>query len=173
MTDIEPVDKIVPRIMEQISDSPKGWRVLNTPRGEMLVLGPENAFQLQLISLNPQEFTGAGVELDSPAKALRSLRSTPDFGLRPLDEPDIMSLVESLGDPSKTSSLLRSIISRDPISPIDIGNARVNPLLSGPVLTRPDLGSLDPSIAKLQKSLESSAQRIFRERYPMRAGMYF
>jgi len=81
VTDIEPVDKIVPRIMEQISDSPKGWRVLNTPRGEMLVLGPENAFQLQLISLNPQEFTGAGVELDSPAKALRSLRSTPDLDL--------------------------------------------------------------------------------------------
>ncbi|MHA1638277.1 MAG: hypothetical protein ACTSUO_09215 [Candidatus Thorarchaeota archaeon] len=173
MTDIEPIDKIFPRILERISDSPRGWRVLNTPKGEMLFLGPKNAFQLKTISLSPYEFTGAGVEIENPGKALKSLRSSPEFGLRPLHEPDISSLVESMDNPLKTNSLLQSIISRAPMSPADVGKTGAEHLISGPVLRRPDLQLLDPTITKLQRTLDNSAQRIFRERYPMRAGMFY
>ena len=138
----------------------------------MLVLGPKNAFQLKLIPLNPYEFTGAGVEIENPAKALRLLMSTPEFGLRPLHKPDIIALVETLEDPMKTSSLLQSIIRRDPISPADVGKTGVEHLLSGPVIRRPNLESLDPTITKLRRTLDNSAQQIFRDRYPMRAGMF-
>ena len=63
MTDPEPAEKIVPRIIEQYSERPRGWHIMNTPRGEVLVLSSDSAFQLKLIPLNPREFTGAGVEL--------------------------------------------------------------------------------------------------------------
>ncbi|MFW9977664.1 MAG: hypothetical protein ACFFEJ_06250 [Candidatus Thorarchaeota archaeon] len=173
MTDIEPADEIVPRILSQYSKSPRGWRVLSTPRGEMLVVGPDSAFQLKLISLNPMEFTGAGIELSDSNAAIDRLRESPEYGLRPLDNLDIQKLLESMTDPAASRLHLESIIQRDPIVPKDIERTSAEHLLTGPVFTRPDLGSISPDVLKIQDSLERSAQSIFKKRYPMRAGMYF
>ncbi len=172
MTDIEPADEIVPRILKQYSKSPRGWRVLSTPRGEMLVVGPESTFQLKLISLNPMEYTGAGIEITDSNSAIDRLRASPEYGLRPLDSMDIQKLIESLSDPASSRTHLESIIQRDPIIPKDLEKTSVDHLLTGPVFTRPDLGSMSPDILKLQDSLDKSAQRIFKKQYPMRAGMY-
>ena len=173
LTDIEPADEIVPRILSEYSKSPRGWRVLSTPHGEMLVVGPDSAFQLKLISLNPMEFTGAGIELSDSNDAIDRLRASPEYGLRPLDNLDIQRLVESMTNPAQSRLQLESIIQRDPILPKDIEKSTAEHLLTGPVFTRPELGSMSPEILKIQDSLERSAQSIFKKRYPMRAGMYF
>ncbi|MBN2230321.1 MAG: hypothetical protein JW779_12100, partial [Candidatus Thorarchaeota archaeon] len=173
LPDIEPADEIVPRILTQYSKSPRGWRVLSTPRGEMLVVGPDSAFQLKLISLNPMEFTGAGIELTDSNAAIDRLRTSPEYGLRPLDTIDIQNLLESMTDPVSSRTHLESIIQRDPILPRELEKVSADHLLTGPVFTRPDLGSMSPEILKIQDSLERSAQSIFKKRYPMRAGMYF
>ncbi|MFQ5831542.1 MAG: hypothetical protein ACE5H4_02470, partial [Candidatus Thorarchaeota archaeon] len=89
MTKIEPAEEIVPRILERYEKEPRGWRVMNTPRGEMLVVGPDSVFQLKLISLNPFEFVGSGVEMSESNKVVKSVRSTPEFGFRPLTDVDI------------------------------------------------------------------------------------
>ncbi len=173
MTDIEPADEIVPRILSQYSKSPRGWRVLSTPRGEMLVVGPDSAFQLKLISLNPMEFTGAGMEISDSNDAIDRLRASPEYGLRPLDNLDIQRLIDSMSNPAESRTHLESIIQRDPILPKDLEDTRVEHILTGPVFTRPELGSMNPEILKIQDSLERSAQSIFKKKYPMRAGMYF
>ena len=66
---------------------------MTTPRGEMLVVGPDSAFQLKLISLNPFEFVGSGMEVKDTNSIVSSVRSTPEFGFRPLTDTDIQGLV--------------------------------------------------------------------------------
>ena len=92
MTDPEPAEKIVPRILKQYSERPRGWHIMNTPRGEVLVLSSDSAFQLKLIPLNPREFTGAGVELPESNDIVDSIRTSPEFGLRPLSEVDLQGI---------------------------------------------------------------------------------
>ena len=172
MTENEPADGIVQRILEQYSDRPRGWRVLSTPRGEMLVIGPESAYQLKIIPLNPFEFTGAGTEIPNPDGAIDALKSTPEFGLRSLSEEDVKGLFETLSDPRSSRLSVESIIKRVPMSPEELNRSRGGHFLSGPVLTRPDLGSLSPDILRTQVSLDRAADELFRKRYPLRAGMF-
>ncbi len=146
---------------------------MHTPRGEMLVVGPDSVFQLKLISVNPFEFVGSGVEMSESNKVVKSVRSTPEFGFRPLTDVDIQRIIKSLTDSNEEKFDLRNVIKRDPISPSEIRSSSVNHLLSGPVLTRPDLRSLSPEILRVQETLDRSAMKTFRKRYPMRAGMFF
>ena len=172
MTDPEPIEKIMPRILKQYSERSRGWHIMNTPRGEMLVLSSDSAFQLKLIPLNPYEYTGAGVELPESSETAESIRSSPEFGLRPLDETDLHGIINSLTGSSEPGLNIEDILKRTP-KPIKDISPEASHILRGPVLTRPDLGSLSPELLKRQISLDRSAERRFRKRYPERAGMYF
>ena len=173
MTKAEPVEEILSRIQSMYAEKPRGWRVMSTPRGDMLVLGPDSAFQLKMIPLNPQEFTGAGIELPNPQAALDSVKSSPEFGLRPLSDRDFEQIIQSLIQPDIARPSLESIIRRAPMSPLDLNSIKSSHLLTGPILARPDLASLSPEMSKLTSMLDKEAEKTFRERYPMRAGMYF
>ena len=173
MTKPEPADKIVPRIVKQYSERPRGWHIMTTPRNEMLVLSSDSAFQLKLIPLNPYQFTGAGVELPESCDTVDTIRSSPEFGLRPLSESDLHGIINSItGDPGPKLSL-DTILKRTPRSLEDISADETFPIIRGPVLMRPDLGSLSPEILKRQISLDRSAEKTFSRRFPERAGMYF
>ena len=174
MTDPEPAEKIVPRIVKQYTENPRGWHIMNTPLGEVLVLSPDSAFQLKLIPLNPFEFTGAGVELPRSSKTIEEIRSSPEFGLRPIDEKDLQGILTALGSPQGTSPEIQEILRRAPVSLEDLSAKEhaADHILRGPVLLRPDLSSLSPELLKMQMTLDRSAQKTFRNRFPMRAGMY-
>ena len=159
--------------MRRYSERPRGWRIMSTPRGEMLVLSSDSAFQLKLIPLNPYEFTGAGVELPESSDAVDSIRSSPEFGLRALSESDIRGIMNSITGEEGPKLSLDNILKRTPRAPEDLSTELSSPILQGPVLMRPDLGSLSPEILKRQLSLDRSAEKTFRKRYPERAGMYF
>ncbi|UCE10849.1 MAG: hypothetical protein JSW61_02670 [Candidatus Thorarchaeota archaeon] len=146
---------------------------MSTPKGDMLVLGPDSAFQLKLIPLNPSEFTGAGMELSKSSRVLDQIRRSPEFGLRPLFDSDIEKLLRSISTPDGALPHLQSIIKRTPLSPVELARTDTTHLLTGPVLTRPDFHTLSSETKRLQQSLEREAMETFRRRYPMRAGMYF
>jgi hypothetical protein len=175
VTDPEPAETIVPRIVREYTEHPRGWHIMNTPLGEVLVLSPDSAFQLKLISLNPYEFTGAGIEIPRSNKTIEEIRSSPEFGLRPIDEVDLQSILNALGSPRGTSPEIQEILKRAPVSLEDLsGNEKTaSHILRGPVLMRPDLSSLSPEFLKMQMNLDRSAQQVFRKRHPMRAGIYF
>lgn len=139
----------------------------------MLVLSSDSAFQLKLIPLNPYEFTGAGVELPESCDEVDSIRSSPEFGLRPLSESDLRGIMNSITGEEGPKLSLDDILKRTPRSPEALSTELRSPVLQGPVLMRPDLGSLSPEILKRQLSLDRSAEKTFRKRYPERAGMYF
>ena len=145
---------------------------MNTPRGEVLVLSSDSAFQLKLIPLNPREFTGAGVELPESNDIVDSIRTSPEFGLRPLSENDLHGMAQSIQSGQDARQEIGEILSRTPLSIEDLSSNQSSHILRGPVLTRPDLGSLSPEILKMQMSIDRSAQKTFRKKYPMRAGMY-
>ena len=168
----EPAETIVPRILEQYSERPRGWRIMNTPRGEVLVLSSDSAFQLKLIPLNPREFTGAGIELPESNDIVDSIRTSPEFGLRPLSEADLQGIAASMSGEQDAREEISEILSRTPLSLEDLSSNQSSHILRGPVLTRPELGSLSPEILKMQMTLDRSAQKTFRKRYPMRSGMY-
>ncbi|MBN2228113.1 MAG: hypothetical protein JW779_00870 [Candidatus Thorarchaeota archaeon] len=176
MNDPEPAEEIVPRILKQYSERPRGWHIMNTPTGDVLVLSTDSAFQLKLIPLSPFEFTGAGIELSKSNKTIESIRSSPEFGLRPIDELDLQKLVNALGSSQSTGSVpeVQEILKRAPVSLEDLSSNKhaQDHILRGPVLMRPDLGSLSPELLEMQTLLDRSAQKSFRDRYPMRAGMY-
>jgi hypothetical protein len=146
---------------------------MSTPRNEMLVLSSDSAFQLKLIPLNPFEFTGAGVELPESCDIIDTIRSSPEFGLRPLSEPDLYGILNSITGEEGPKLSLDDIMKRTPRSIEDISTDAPTPILRGPVLMRPDLGSLSPEILKRQISLDQSAEQTFRKRFPERAGIYF
>ena len=146
---------------------------MSTPRGEMLVLSPESAFQLKLIPLNPYEFTGAGVEIPGSSKSIETIRSSPEFGLRPLNDSDLASIAHALSSREEAESKLGELLRRAPMSLEDLSSGPSSHVLRGPVLIRPDLGTLDPDMLRVQSDLERSAHSIFAEKYPMRSGMYF
>lgn len=172
MTDPEPAEEIVPRILERYSERPRGWHIMNTPRGEVLVLSSDSAFQLKLIPLSPREFTGAGVELPESNDIVDSIRASPEYGLRPINEVDLQGIANSMRGDQEARQQIGEILSRTPLSLEDLSSNQSSHILRGPVLTRPDLGSLSPEMLKMQMALDKSAQRTFRKRYPMRAGMY-
>jgi len=172
VTDPEPAEEIVPRILERYSERPRGWRIMNTPRGEVLVLSSDSAFQLKLIPLSPQEFTGAGVELPESNDIVDSIRTSPEYGLRPISEVDLQGIVNAISGDQEARPQISEILSRTPLSLEDLSSNQSSHILRGPVLTRPDLGSLSPEMLKMQMALDKSAQQTFRKRYPMRAGMY-
>jgi hypothetical protein len=145
---------------------------MNTPRGEVLVLSSDSAFQLKLIPLNPREFTGAGVELPESNDVVDSIRTSPEFGLRPLSEIDLQGIASSMSSGQDARQEIGKILSRTPLSLEDLSAGQSSHILRGPVLTRPDLGSLSPEMLKMQTTLDRSAQKTFRKKYPMRAGMY-
>ncbi|KXH70062.1 MAG: hypothetical protein AM326_04580 [Candidatus Thorarchaeota archaeon SMTZ-45] len=173
MTKPEPADIIVPRILKQYSERPRGWHIMSSPRGEMLILSSDSAFQLKLIPLNPYEFTGAGVELPESCDTVESIRASPEFGLRPLSESDLQGILNSITGDAGPKLSLNDILKRTPHSIDDISADIPSPVLRGPVLVRPELGSLSPEILRRQMSLDRSAEKTFRKRYPERAGMYF
>lgn len=169
----EPADKILPRIVKQYSERPRGWHIMSTPRNEMLVLSSDSAFQLKLIPINPFEFTGAGVELPESCDIVDRIRTSPEFGLRPLSESDLHGIINSITGDHGPKLSLDDILKRTPRALDDLSADATTPILRGPVLMRPDLGSLSPEILKRQMSLERSAERTFRKRFPERASIYF
>ncbi|MHA2229804.1 MAG: hypothetical protein ACXADL_15440 [Candidatus Thorarchaeota archaeon] len=172
MSKVESVEDILPRILRQYERKPKGWRVLSTPQGEMLVLGPDSSFQLKLIPLNPRQYTGAGVEIPDTDDKLDSIKTSPEYGLRPLSDNDIEGLINAISSPVLARTELENIIRRAPVPPAELNRIKSELILSGPVLTRPDLGSLGSETMKIQAALNKSASEEFRKRYPMRSGMY-
>ncbi len=172
MTEPQPVEKLIPRIFEKYTENPRGWHILNTPSGDMVVLGPDVSYQLRIIELSPSRYTGVGMEIESLEMPVEEISGTPEFGLRVLDEQDIRILAEALVGSSNMLPQVEEIVRRTPVSLAQIEHSDVKHILSGPVLSRPDLKCFSPSVIRRQYELERHAQRIFRERYPLRAGMY-
>jgi len=67
----EPIESLMPKIMNRYNNRPVGWNVLTDYKGNLLVLGPSDGYMLKMIPLNPQEHTGVGMKIDNPKEIRR------------------------------------------------------------------------------------------------------
>ncbi|MCK4243834.1 hypothetical protein KAX03_03110 [Candidatus Bathyarchaeota archaeon] len=169
----EPIEKITKKIIKQYNRSPEGWNVLSDRKGNIIVIGPSQSYWLRIISLGPNNYTGAGIKIDSSEKIERIVKDTPQYGLRPLSKNDLKKLLDTFQRNGTTQSkIVERILSEKPKRIPSIQKIRPEAILTGPILTHPDLSSISSSQRELERKLKRETEKLFRERYPSRSAIY-
>ncbi len=168
----EPAESILKRVMAQYNERPQGWRVFADSRGNLLVLGPGVGYRLKLVPLNPREFVGVGVDID-PMEDLRLGTRLPFYGLRPLSGQQTSELFGAMRQNGQIGQdVLLRLLGAKPTSEWDLKEEGLAGVLTGPVVTHPDLSAVPAGQKELEERLSLEANRLFRAKYPFRAGIY-
>ena len=168
----EPVELLVNKIMDRYNKHPVGWTVLRDFKRNVLVTGPKEGYMLKIIMINPQEYTGIGVKIDSPRELRTLVEGSPAFGYRPLTNIQAEELLNSFRHRARQNRLVSEILERKPVTTLEIEKKRSNAILSGPIIAHPDLRTISKSQRELELKLRIGAEKLFRQKYPHRAEMY-
>jgi hypothetical protein len=168
----EPIESIVNKIKNGYNKHPVGWTVLSDLKGNILVLGPNEGYMLRMISLNPQEQTGVGIEIDGLHETRKLLRGAPSYGFRPLSNRKAEEILNSFSYTERRNKLISEILERKPVSSSEIENNKLKGVLSGPIIAHPDISTISERQKELEFKLKIEAEKIFRKKYPYRASIY-
>ena len=170
---IEPVESLMRRILDQYNKKPEGWGVLTDHKGNVLVLGPRTGYRLKLIPLNPQEYTGVGVRISGIKKKRRIVEEFPSYGFRPLSSRETKELLNTFHQGSAIrNKRIKKLLGMKPVPTWELQRKELKAVLSGPVIAHPNLSAVSKSQRKLEMKLAVEADRLFRKRYPQRAAIY-
>jgi hypothetical protein len=168
----EPAESLLKRITAQYNEKPRGWRVFADPKGNVLILGPQVGYRLKLVPLSPGEFVGVGADVD-PLEEMRKEEPVPFYGLRPLSRQQASELFGSIQPSGQISSYaIRRLLGVEPVPTWDLQEKKLSGLLTGPIVTHPNLSAVPRGQEELEAKLSLEADRLFRARYPFRAGIY-
>ena len=168
----KPVELLANKIMERYNNHPVGWTVLRDFKGNVLVIGPKEGYMLKIITINPQEYTGIGVKIDSPRELRSLVKGAPLFGYRPLAKMQTEGLLNSFQHGELQNRLISEILERKPVPTLEVEKKRPTAVLTGPIIAHPDLSTISKSQRELELKLRIGAEKLFREKYPHRAEMY-
>jgi hypothetical protein len=168
----EPVEFLAKKIMNRYNRHPVGWTVLRDLKGNVLVKGPKEGYMLKMIMINPQEYTGIGVKIDSPLKLSALVEGAPLFGYRPLAKMQAEELLNGFRVGRHQEGLISEILERKPVPALEIEKRRPSAVLTGPIIAHPDLSTISKSQRELELKLRIGAEKLFIEKYPTRAEMY-
>lgn len=168
----EPLDSLLKEILNRYNENPKGWRVFADAKGNMLVLGPGTGYRLKLLSINPAEVTGVGVDI--PVDEAQGMPlGVPSYGYRPLSLGNVARLFSSLHQNGPVpQGLIDGLLGIKPVPTWDLKGESSRGVLTGPIIAHPDLASISRGQRELDAKLTLEANRLFRARYPFRAGIY-
>jgi hypothetical protein len=168
----EPLDSLLKEILNRYNENPKGWRVFADAKGNMLVLGPGTGYRLKLLSINPAEVTGVGVDIPMDETQGMPL-GVPSYGYRPLSLGDVARLFSSLHQNGPApQGLIDGLLGIKPVPTWDLKGESSRGVLTGPIIAHPDLASISRGQRELDAKLTLEANKLFRARYPFRAGIY-
>lgn len=168
----EPIEKVIERIINLYNENPKDWRVLIDRKGNAVILGPEIGYKLRLIHINPQEYTGVGVKIQGLEEIQENLTNVPSYGFRPLTKYRTKKFLDSIKNQDQTKEkLVRELFKISPV-PTRKLQGETETILSGPIITHPDLSLISKGQRKLEARLAMEAEKLFRLRYPSRARLY-
>ena len=168
----EPLDSLLKVILNRYNENPRGWRVFADAKGNMLVLGPGMGYRLKLIPINPAEVTGVGVDF-SVDEARGMPLGVPSYGYRPLSHGDVTRLFSSLHQNGPVPrGLIDGLLGIKPVPTWDLKGESSRGVLTGPIIAHPDLASISQGQRELDAKLALEADRLFRAKYPFRAGIY-
>jgi len=171
--EIKILEESVREILERYNRRPKGWQFISDPRGNILALGPEAGYRLKMMMINPNESLGVGVKIQEVEPLRRRIGMTLDSGFRPLDHDLSRVLFSAISENHTPSwSIISKILQIDPVPINELDRKEFGAILGGPFLTHPDLRSISKSQEELDAKLSAELDKLFRERYPLRAGIY-
>jgi hypothetical protein len=169
---VEPVELLANKIMKRYNKQPVGWTVLRDFKGNVLVIGPADGYMLKIIMINPQEYSGIGVKIDSPRELRTLVEGAPLFGYRPLAKMQVEELLNRFRHRERNNRLISEILEKKPVPTLEIQKKRPIGVLTGPVIAHPDLSTISKSQRELELRLRIGAEKLFRQKYPHRAEMY-
>ena len=169
---IKPVEFLAKRIIDRYNKHPVGWTVFRDYKGNVLVTGSKEGYMLKIITINPQKHTGIGVKIDSPGELRNLVDGAPLFGYRPLSNIQAEELLNSFLLRERNNRLISEILEKRPLPTLEIQKRKPNAVLTGPVITHPDLSTISKSQRELELKLRIGAEKLFRQKYPHRAEMY-
>ncbi len=169
----EPIESLMSRIMDQYNRKPEGWTVLADHKGNVLVMGPNVGYRLKLTPLNPQEYTGVGIMIDDLKEVRNAVKDVPSYGFRPLSYTETKELLKTIrqGD-TLQNKLIKKLLGVKPVPALEIPKNDIGAILSGPIITHPNLSAISKGQKELESRLEMEADKLFRRKYPHRAAIY-
>ena len=163
---IRTVEELVKELLRRYDREPRGWSMLADRRGNVLVVGPGIGYKLKLVSIDPKRFTGVGTEIKDFERVSDLLNRFPPYGFRPLPKGAVEMFLRGELRPE----LLRKVVELEPVPSWEFRNAEA--ILSGPIISHPDLSVVSSSQRKLEERLAIEADKLFRRLYPRRASIY-
>jgi len=167
-----PIESLIPKIMNQYNKQPVGWTVLTDPKGNVLVLGPSKGYMLKTLTLNPQEYTGVGMEIEDTEDLRRVVELGPSYGSRPLSNEQAKELINSLSHRGKQTRLISQLLRKKPVPTWKLEKKKPSAIVSGPIIAHPNLSAISRSQRELDLKLKFEADKLFRKKYPHRASIY-
>jgi hypothetical protein len=168
----EPIESLTKKIMNRYNKQPIGWTFLQDIKGNVLIIGPREGYMLKMVPINPQEYTGVGMQIENPKYIRKLVKGAPLYGYRPLPNTQAKDLLNSFDNAQKQNKIISEILKRKPVPTWEIKRKKSHLLLNGPILAHPDLSAISKSQRKLDLKLRIEAQKLFKKRYPHRAEMY-
>jgi len=170
---VEPIESLMRRIIDQYNKKPEGWSVLTDHKGNVLVLGSRMGYRLKLIPLNPQEYTGVGVRIGGVKELRRVVEGVPSYGFRPLSGLETKKLLSTIHQRGAVPNrLIKKLLGIEPVPTWELQKKETKTVLGGPVITHPNLSTISKSQRELEVKLAAEADRLFRKKYPGRAAIY-
>lgn len=169
---VEPIEKISRRILAQYDKNPKNWTVLADRRNNLLVLGPDGGFRLKVLPLGPNRQLGVGAEVDISTDLQEIMNESSSYGFRPLSMEKARGLLTAIQQGNLERGHLKNLLGVSPVSTADLQKMRPEMILSGPVMLHPNLSTISDGQKELEKKLRIEADKLFRKKYPLRAGIY-
>jgi len=170
---VEPIESLMRRIIDQYNKKPEGWSVLTDHKGNVLVLGSRMGYRLKLIALNPQEYTGVGVRISGTKQMRKVVEGVPSYGFRPLSGMDTKKLLSTIHQRSAVQNrVIKKLLDINPVSTWELHKKETKTVLGGPVITHPNLSAISKSQRELEVKLAVEADKLFRNKYPGRAAIY-
>jgi hypothetical protein len=125
-----------------------------------------------MLPLGPQKQLGVGTEVDVSTDLREIMKETSPYGFRPLSMEKARGLLTAIQQENLGRSYLKNLLGVSPVSTIDLKKIRPEMVLSGPVILHPNLSAISDGQKELEKKLRIEADRLFRKKYPLRAGIY-
>lgn len=170
---VEPIESVMRRIIDQYNKKTEGWSVLTDHKGNVLVLGPRMGYRLKLIPLNPQEYTGVGVRIGGTKEMRKVVEGVPSYGFRPLSGIETKKLLSNIHQRGTVQNrLLKKLMGINPVPTWELQKKETKIVLGGPVIAHPNLSAISKSQRELEVKLAVEADKLFRKKYPGRAAIY-
>ena len=168
----EPIESLLPKIMNRYNKHPLGWNVFRDYKGNFLVLGQNDGYMLKMIPLNPQEYTGVGIKIDDSNEMQRLVEGAPSYGFRPLSTKQTERLVNSFSQGEKQQRLISKLLTQKPVSIPELEKKKSNAILGGPFIGHPDLSTISENQRELETKLKIESLKLFKKKYSYRAAIY-